>query len=114
MIINEGGVVAEGTPEMLTAELQQRERIFVHLREPAPDIAEQLSRVEGVADVQEAGPGKYQIFCALGADRRAEISSLVVGWGWGLLELRPVSMSLEEIFLHLTTVQEMEREEGTE
>jgi ABC-2 type transport system ATP-binding protein len=34
---------------------------------------------------------------------RRELAAAVVGRGWGLLELRPMRMSLEEIFLHLTT-----------
>jgi len=34
---------------------------------------------------------------------RRELASTVVTRGWGLLELRPMRMSLEEIFLHLTT-----------
>jgi len=42
---------------------------------------------------------------AMAADRdvRRELASTVVGRGWGLLELRPMRMSLEEIFLSLTT-----------
>ena len=36
-------------------------------------------------------------------DVRRELASTVVGRGWGLLELRPMRMSLEEIFLQVTT-----------
>jgi ABC-2 type transport system ATP-binding protein len=38
-----------------------------------------------------------------GRDIRRELASTIVTRGWGLLELRPMRMSLEEIFLHLTT-----------
>jgi ABC-2 type transport system ATP-binding protein len=38
-----------------------------------------------------------------GTDVRRELSRTIVNRGWGLLELRPMRMSLEEIFLHLTT-----------
>jgi hypothetical protein len=41
---------------------------------------------------------------------RRELASTVVSRGWGLLELRPMRMSLEEIFLSLTT----EETENTE
>ena len=34
---------------------------------------------------------------------RREVAAAIVRGGWGLLELRPVRMSLEEIFLSLTT-----------
>ena len=38
-----------------------------------------------------------------GRDVRRVLAAAVVNRGWGLLELRPLRMSLEEIFLHLTT-----------
>ena len=38
-----------------------------------------------------------------GRDIRRELASAVVSRGWGLLELRPMRMSLEDIFLSLTT-----------
>jgi hypothetical protein len=34
---------------------------------------------------------------------RRELAAAVVGRGWGLLELRPTRMSLEEIFLQVIT-----------
>jgi ABC-2 type transport system ATP-binding protein len=112
VIINEGEVVAEGTPEMLSARLQQTERIFLQVRKLAPDTAAQLSQLEDITDVEEKGEGRYEISCALGTDCRAEISSLAVNRGWGLLELRPVGMSLEDVFLQLTAIEEGQHEEG--
>jgi ABC-2 type transport system ATP-binding protein len=38
-----------------------------------------------------------------GRDIRSEIAAGIVGKGWPLLELRGVSLSLEDIFLELTT-----------
>ena len=37
-----------------------------------------------------------------GVDVRRELAATIVGRGWGLLELRPVRMGLEDIFLKLT------------
>jgi len=45
----------------------------------------------------------FEVDSERGHDVRREIANTVVANGWGLLELRPVRMSLEEIFLHLTT-----------
>ncbi len=111
VIINRGEVVAEGAPETLVAELQRTQRIFLQVREPAADVPGRLSQLEGVAGVEEQGGGRYEIASALGSDCRAEIASLVVNHGWGLLELRSVGMSLEEIFLELITVEEEGRHE---
>ena len=62
------------------------------------------------APVVAANPvtGQYVVACILGLDPRTEISSLVVQQGWGLLELRPVGMTLEDIFLRLTTEEEVQ------
>jgi ABC-2 type transport system ATP-binding protein len=44
----------------------------------------------------------------MGVDRREDIARLAVNQNWGLLELRPMRMSLEDIFLQLTTQDEEE------
>jgi ABC-2 type transport system ATP-binding protein len=59
--------------------------------------------VEGVTAVEALGNGAFEVECTLGADRRADLADRVVKGGWRLLEMRPVGMSLEEIFLKLTT-----------
>jgi gliding motility-associated transport system ATP-binding protein len=41
-------------------------------------------------------------------DVRRDLARAVVDRGWGLLELRPMRMSLEEIFLQLTTEERPE------
>jgi ABC-2 type transport system ATP-binding protein len=45
----------------------------------------------------------YEVESERGHDVRRELARAVVTSGWGLLELRPMRMSLEEIFLSLTT-----------
>jgi ABC-2 type transport system ATP-binding protein len=103
LIINEGQIVAEDTPERLTARLKGGERIYVQVGGSPDGLPEALSGIEGVTGVEPKGNGGYEVICALGADRRAAIAQTIVSRGWPLLELRPVGMSLEEIFLKLTT-----------
>jgi ABC-2 type transport system ATP-binding protein len=55
-----------------------------------------------VSEVRDTISG-YEIESETGRDVRRELASTIVTHGWGLLELRPMRMSLEEIFLHLTT-----------
>ncbi|MGH9308250.1 MAG: hypothetical protein ACRD1U_02675, partial [Vicinamibacterales bacterium] len=66
--------------------------------------------VPGVTRVQLSGHRTgaaalqgYEIESVRGTDIRREIARTVVTRGWGLLELRPMRMSLEEIFLQVTT-----------
>ncbi len=103
LIINEGHIVAEDTPDRLTARLKGGERIHLQVAPPTDDVAERLRRVEGVTTIEPLDDGRYEVECALGADRRADIARAIVEGGWDLLEMRPVGMSLEEIFLKLTT-----------
>jgi ABC-2 type transport system ATP-binding protein len=45
----------------------------------------------------------YEIDSERGRDVRRDLARTIVNSGWGLLELRPMRMSLEDIFLSLTT-----------
>ena len=51
-----------------------------------------------------------EVHSAEGADVRREVAGAVVAEGWGLLEMRRARLSLEEIFLQLTTTEEEEAE----
>lgn len=103
MIINKGRIVAEDTPERLTTRLRGSEQLYLQVGEPASDTVKRLRKVTGVQSVAEKEKGCYEIEYALEADPRPQIAELAVNEGWKLLELRRVSMSLEEIFLTLTT-----------
>ncbi len=55
----------------------------------------------------------YEVESERGRDVRRELATSVVASGWGLLELRPMRMSLEDVFLRLTT-QESEPGQAAE
>jgi ABC-2 type transport system ATP-binding protein len=107
VIINKGRMVAVDTPENLTRRLRGSETMFVQVDGGGPAVETALQRVAGVTRVtltaEHEGAAAFEIESARGHDVRREIANTVVASGWGLLELRPVRMSLEEIFLHLTT-----------
>ena len=102
VIINDGGIVAEDTPERLTERLAGAERILIRVQTPDNDLVAALSDIQGVQDVEAGEDGAYELYCATGTDCRAEIASTVVLQGNGLLEMRPLTMGLEDIFLQLT------------
>jgi ABC-2 type transport system ATP-binding protein len=103
LIINRGRIVAEDTPERLTATLQGGVRVRMQVANPPDDAARQLGAIEGVSTVQALDNSTYDVTCDASRDLRPDLASLAVGRGWGLLELRALTMSLEEIFLQLTT-----------
>jgi gliding motility-associated transport system ATP-binding protein len=107
VIINKGHVVAVDTPDALTARLRGSETLYVQVDASGADVTGALSRVGGVTRVVESdrrdGVVGYEVESERGRDVRRDLARAIVGSGWGLLELRPLRMSLEEIFLSLTT-----------
>ena len=107
VIINKGRVVAIDTPDNLTARLRGSETMYLQIDADGADAAAALQRVPGVTRVVEAdhrdGMAGYEIDSERGRDVRRDLARAVVTSGWGLLELRPMRMSLEDVFLSLTT-----------
>jgi ABC-2 type transport system ATP-binding protein len=107
VIINRGRVVAEDTPENLTHRLRGAGTFRLEVRGEAEPVRDALQGVSGVASVTpRSGSPEVAVFeveAEAGRDVRAELAAAVVQKGFGLLGLAPVGMSLEEIFLHLTT-----------
>lgn len=107
LIIRDGQIVAEDTPQHLGAGIAQSEHIHLQVATVANDIPKELEKIQGVLAVTaQAGEGVYEIETTLNNDRRAEIAAMAVQRGWGVLELRPVRLSLEDVFLQLTTQEQ--------
>jgi ABC-2 type transport system ATP-binding protein len=102
LIIHHGKLVAEGTPEELVARLKGSDQVLLWVERSPTDATARLRQLEGIVEVHEAGPGQFHITCAPGQDYRPAIATLAVQLGWGLLELRPADMTLEEVFIQLT------------
>ena len=110
LIINEGHIVAEDTPKNLAEGLQGVERLEVEIGGPAAEVLPVLKGIRGVNDVAHSnrdGRHTYTIQAESGQDLRDAISQEVVSNGWSLRGLQMVGMSLEEIFLRLTTQEEL-------
>ena len=111
VIINKGRVVAVDTPDNLTRRLRGSETMFVQV-DPADagKAAEVLARVPGVVRVAPADGAEaaFEVESESGRDVRRDLAKAVVMGGHHLLELRPMRVSLEEIFLSLTTEEQKE------
>jgi ABC-2 type transport system ATP-binding protein len=121
LIINEGRLEASDTPENLTARLQGHESLWVDVDGPAAEVEQALSAVPGVNRVtRENGHAQrtaWQVETGKDSAIRSQIARTVVERGWGLFEIRPIGLSLEEIFLKLTSKEEAVEQaalEGTE
>lgn len=104
LIINKGKIIAEDTTENLQSRLAGAERVALRVRgEADKDLIKVIQKVKGVEEAQIKADGSVEFEFASGKDARPEVAKQVIQSGYDLLELRPLGMSLEEIFLELTS-----------
>jgi ABC-2 type transport system ATP-binding protein len=102
LIINKGRIVAEDTPENLQARIVGAERSILRIKGDAEELMPLISKINGVQDAKIRPDGAVEFQFAPGVDVRPEVAKTVINSGFDLLELSPVGLSLEEIFLELT------------
>jgi ABC-2 type transport system ATP-binding protein len=105
IIIHRGRVLALDTPANLNRRLRPASQVHLEVRAPAAEAVEALRAVPGVlaVDAAAAADGVVTLTVSTERDRdlRERLAGVIAGRGWGLLELRPQTLSLEEIFLSL-------------
>ena len=117
IIISKGKVVATDTVQNLTNRLRGSEAVAVEV-EPrdgtidSGDVQRRLEQVAGVSRVlprdTKTGRLLFHIESLPGRSVRGDLARAVVEGGWNLSELRPVAVSLEEVFLELTKAETSE------
>jgi len=112
VIINKGRVVAEDTPQNLTRRLRGAGALRLEVRGDEASVSAAVQAVPGVLQVKARaipdGLLALEVEAEAGRDVRADLAHAVVTKGFALLGLQQVGMSLEEIFLHLTTTDRAE------
>ena len=110
IIISDGKLEASDTPENLMARMRGHESVLVEIDGPPEDVEERLWSVEGVNSVSRknghGGRTSWAVETSKDAAIRSELARVVVESGWGLYEIRPIGMSLEDIFLKLTASED--------
>lgn len=107
LIINNGKIVADGTPENLRQQAQGQEVLKVQVAE-ADDNNDVISALQGLETVGMVDPVKeaeftYFVNSKDNLSSRKEIFNLCVQKNWVLTELTPIETKLEDIFRDLTT-----------
>ena len=107
VIISKGKVVAEDTPENLTARLSSKGAVRLEVRAETRDAFDALRDVDGIVTVNPRGSSSGNTILELqaedGKDIRAAAARAIVAANIDLLSLSQVSLSLEDVFLELTT-----------
>jgi len=111
IIMHQGKLVAVDTPTNLTKKLQQAPKIMLKAEGPVSEIIKTLSRLSGITAIDRKEPGSeksdfYEIEIEENADVINEIAKSVYENNWKLKEIRPVDMTLEEIFIKVVTEEE--------
>jgi len=121
IIIAQGKLVAIDSVANLTNRLRGSEAVAVEVQaadgRPDPsDVQQRLEQVSGVSRVvmkdSKDGRLQFEIESLQGRQIRSDVARTVVNAGWNLNELRPVGLSLEEIFLQLTAAEKRDEEKG--
>ena len=109
LIINKGKIVVEDTPENLQARLVGAERVILRVRGETDELASRIGKIKGVQQLQANPDGSLEFQFLPAQDIRPVVAKTVIESGYDLLEMRPIGLSLEEIFLELTKEEHPEK-----
>src|SRR5512135_2652485 len=102
LIINKGKIVAEDTPENLQSRLVGSQRVVLRVRGESDGLATRVNKIKGTQRVEAKQDGSIEFEFSAGQDIRPQVAKAIIEAGLELLEMRPIGLSLEEIFLELT------------
>jgi ABC-2 type transport system ATP-binding protein len=102
LIINKGRIVAEDTPGHLQSRLAGSEKALLRVSGEGDGLDALVQAVPGVIRTEMGADGSLEFESQPGLDRRPEVARAVIQAGYSLLELRSISVSLEDIFMQLT------------
>ena len=108
IIINDGQIVAEDSLANLTGSSTTGGSLIIRVEGDMASLRDRLAALDGVVSIKESAseePGVTDLIVAVESqsDIRRAVAEIVVGSGCGLLELRPIRLSLEEIFMRTIT-----------
>jgi gliding motility-associated transport system ATP-binding protein len=110
VIINRGSIVAQGPIDRLVEQFFPTARVEVELVAPPPAAQDAVRAIAGVVHVEQRaasnGTARLVVESARGRDVRGEIFQLAAAQRWGLVELRQVGMTLEEVFMKIVAGEE--------
>ena len=102
MIINRGRIVAEDTPAHLQTRLTGVQKVSLRVAGDSDGLEPLVQQVPGILRAAPGPDGTLEFESQPGQDVRPDVARTVVNAGYSLLELRPVGLSLEDIFIELT------------
>jgi ABC-2 type transport system ATP-binding protein len=102
LIINKGHIVVEDTHEHLQSHLAGSQKVLLKVNGDTDGLETLVRNVPGISQVTVHTVGEIEFETVPGRDVRPDVARAVVEAGFDLLELHPISLSLEDIFIELT------------
>ncbi|MCI5652636.1 MAG: ABC transporter ATP-binding protein [Ruminococcus bromii] len=108
IVINNGRLVADGATDSLAHDLSAEHRLIARIEGPENDIVQAIRGLEHIEEVYSLGEkekGVYEISIEgkAGYDLRRNLFALLTRKGWPMLALKNTDLTLEEVFLQLTS-----------
>jgi len=109
IIIDHGKIVAMDTPGNLTQHIREGSRLSLEVRGPGQEIQSAIEKIPGIVSVNRRGNGvsTFSVEVEKGRDVREDIFKTVAGNRWVLREMKTEAVSLEDIFIHITTHEQL-------
>ncbi len=112
IVINKGQIVAEDTLDRLTTRMKKGLIYSMSVKNPSTEGVEALRKINGISQISSSG-SKLVIEMQPGTSEiRDKIVETAVSKNMGVLEFSAEKISLEEIFLQLTTVENSSENTG--
>ena len=102
IIISEGVIAAMDSLDGLNAQLRKGDNLLLKIRNPNGTVLESLKGLEKIRSVQTEDNIEFLIECELNSNLQDSIARTALEHSWGIVELKPIALSLEDIFLKLT------------
>ncbi|MGI6031510.1 MAG: ABC transporter ATP-binding protein [Eubacteriales bacterium] len=107
LVLNKGRIVADDKPENLSKRLMGENKLAVRIEGPCQEVLSAIGQIDGVdactlGDQISEGCWEYLIDVAQESDVRRDLFHVMAARDWPILQLKPMEMTLEEIFLQLT------------
>lgn len=108
LVINKGVLVADGSADKLAHDLSSEHKLILRVEAPEKELVmaiKAMDKVEKVSSYGEKEKGVFEISVEAqqDADIRRDIFALLARNGWPMLSLKNTDLTLEEVFLQLTS-----------
>lgn len=105
VIINKGRIGLQESLDTIRGGLQGQTVLILRIRRRDDTVKKRIQSIPQVSEITETSQGEFRVTCDGSQEARELLAKTVVENGWGLLELRPSTQTLEEIFLEVISAE---------